>query len=54
MRPLLVVSTMTTPKDAKDVFTEGQATFSPVVGAPNDDDVKCLYKATVYHVSLNC
>ena len=31
---------MTTPEDAKDLFTEAQSAFTPVVGAPNDDDVK--------------
>ena len=30
---------MTTPEVAKDLFTEAQAAFTPVVGAPNDDDV---------------
>ena len=38
---------MTTPKDAKDLFAEAQAAFAPVVGAPNDDDVKRLNKAFV-------
>ena len=33
---------MTTPKDAKDLFAEAQAAFTPVVGAPNDYDVKRL------------
>ena len=41
------VSTMTTPEDAKDLLLESQATFAPVVGAPNDDDAKRLYKAFV-------
>ena len=38
---------MTTPKDAKDLFTEAQAAFAPVVGAPNDNDVKHPNKAFV-------
>ena len=33
---------MTTPEVAKDIFTGAQAAFTPVVGAPNDDDVKRL------------
>ena len=35
---------MITPKDAKELFTEDQAAFAPVVGAPNDDNVKRLNK----------
>ena len=38
---------MTTPEDAKDLFADAQAAFSPVVGTPNDDNVKCLYEAFV-------
>ena len=38
---------MTIPKDAKNLFAEAQAAFAPVVGAPNDDDVKRLNKAFV-------
>ena len=38
---------MTTPKNAKDLFSEAQAAFTPLVGAPNDDDVKCLYEAFI-------
>ena len=38
---------MTTPKDTKDLFAEAQAAIAPVVGAPNDDDVKHLNKAFV-------
>ena len=38
---------MTTPEDAKDILAESQAAFVPVVGAPNNDDVKRLYKAFV-------
>ena len=38
---------MTTPKDAKYLFTEAQSAFTPVVGAPNDDDVKRLNKAFI-------
>ena len=36
---------MTTPKDAKYLFAEAQAAFTPVVGAPNDDNVKRLNEA---------
>ena len=36
---------MTTPEDTKDLFAEAQAAFAPVVGAPNDDDVKRLNEA---------
>ena len=38
---------MTTPEDAKDLFAEAQAAFAPVVGAPNNDDVKRLNEAFV-------
>ena len=38
---------MTTPEDAKDLFAESQAAFAPVVGAPNDDNVKRLNEAFV-------
>ena len=38
---------MTTPKDAKDLFSEAQAAFAPIVGAPNNDDFKRLYEAFV-------
>ena len=38
---------MTTPKEAKDLFAEAQAAFTPVVGAPNEDDVKCLNEAFI-------
>ena len=38
---------MTTPKDAKDIFAEAQAAFTPVAGAPNNDDVKRLNKAFI-------
>ena len=38
---------MTTPKDAKDLFVEAQAAFAPVVGAPSDDNFKCLNEAFV-------
>ena len=36
---------MTTPEVAKDLFAEAQAAFTPVVDAPNDDDVKRLNEA---------
>ena len=38
---------MTAPEDAKYLFAEAQADFAPVVGAPNDDDIKRLNKAFV-------
>ena len=38
---------MTTPKDAKDIFVEAQAAFNPVIGAPNDNNVKRLNKAFI-------
>ena len=38
---------MTTPKDAKDLFAEAQADFTPVVGAPNNNDVKRLNEAFI-------
>ena len=38
---------MTNPKDAKDLFAEAHGAFAPVVGAPNDDNVKHINKALV-------
>ena len=38
---------MITPKDAKDLFAEAQAAFTPVIGAPNDDNVKRLNEAFI-------
>ena len=38
---------MTSPEVAKDLFTEAQAAFTPIVGAPNDDDVKRLNEAFI-------
>ena len=38
---------MTTPEVAKDLFAEAQAAFAPVVGAPNNDDVKHLNEAFI-------
>ena len=38
---------MTTPENVKYLFAEAQAAFDPVVGAPNDDDVKRLNEAFV-------
>ena len=38
---------MTTPEVAKDLFKEAQAAFTPIVGAPNDDDVKRLTLAFI-------
>ena len=43
----LAVRAMTTPKDAKDLFAEAQAAFTPVVCAPNDDVVKPLIEAFI-------
>ena len=34
---------MTIPENAKDLFEESQEAFAPVVGAPNDGNVKRLY-----------
>ena len=38
---------MTTPKDAKHLFAEAQAAFTPIVGAPNDEDVKRLNESFI-------
>ena len=38
---------MTTPEDVKYLFAVALAAFTPVVGAPNDDDVKRLNEAFV-------
>ena len=38
---------MTTPEVAKDLFAEAQAAFTPVVGAPNDDNAKHLNEAFI-------
>ena len=38
---------MTPPETAKDIFKDIQAAFPPIVGAPNDDDVKRLTEAFV-------
>ena len=38
---------MKTPEVAKDLFTEAQSAFTPIVGAPNDDDVKRLTEAFI-------
>ena len=38
---------MTTPEVAKDLFTEAQAAFTPIVSTPNDNDVKRLTKAFI-------
>ena len=38
---------MATPKDSKDLFAVAQAAFTPVGGAPNDDDVKRLNEAFI-------
>ena len=38
---------MTTPEVAKDLFIEAQAAFTPIIGAPNDDDVKRLTEAFI-------
>ena len=38
---------MTTPKVAKILFKEAQATFTPIVSAPSDDDVTRLTEAFI-------
>ena len=38
---------MKTPKVAKDLVTEAQAAFTPIVGAPNNDGVKRLTEAFI-------
>ena len=38
---------MTTPEVAKDLFAETQSAFTPVIGAPNDNDVKRLNEAFI-------
>ena len=38
---------MKTPEVAKDLFTEAQAAFTPIFGAPNDDDVKRITEAFI-------
>ena len=38
---------MTTTKVAKDLFAEVQAAFTPIAGAPNDDDAKRLTVAFI-------
>ena len=38
---------MTNPEVTKDLFAEAQAAFTPIVGAPNDDDVKRLNEAFI-------
>ena len=38
---------MTTPEVSKDLFKEVQAAFAPIVGAPNDNDVKSLTEAFI-------
>ena len=43
---------MTSPKVAKDLFAEAQSAFTPVVGAPNNDDVKRLNEAFINALQL--
>ena len=38
---------MTTPEVAKDLFAEAQAAFTPVVGTPNNNNVKRLNEAFI-------
>ena len=38
---------MTTPEVTKDLFAEAQSAFTPVIGAPNDNDVKRLNEAFI-------
>ena len=43
----LTVRAMNTPEDAKYLFAEAQAALTPVVGAPNNNDVKRLNEAFI-------
>ena len=43
---------MTTLEVAKDFFKEAQAAFTPILSAPNDDDVKRLTKAFINALQL--
>ena len=43
---------MTTPEVAKDLFKEAQAAFTPIVGAPNKDNVKRLTDAFINALQL--
>ena len=43
---------MKTPEVAKDLFTEAQAAFTPIVGAPKGDDVKRLTEAFINTLQL--
>ena len=43
---------MTTPKVAKYLFKEVHASFTPIFGAPNDDDVKRLTEAFINALQL--
>ena len=38
---------MTTPEVTKDLFKEAQSSFTPIISAPNDIDVKRLTKAFI-------
>ena len=38
---------MITPKVAKDLFTEAEAAFTPIVGAPNNENFKRLTEAFI-------
>ena len=38
---------MTTPEVAKDLFAESQAAFTPIIGAPNNENVKQLNEAFI-------
>ena len=38
---------MTSPEVAKDLFAEAQAAFTPIVGAPNDNNAKRLNEAFI-------
>ena len=44
---------MKTTEVAKDLFTEAQAAFNPIVGVPNDDDVKRLTEAFIKRASVD-
>ena len=43
---------MPTPKVTKDLFKEAQAAFTPIFGAPNDENVKRLTEAFINALQL--
>ena len=38
---------MKTTEVAQELFKDAQSDFTPIVGAPNDNDVKCLTEAFI-------